>query len=443
MMFRIKLLIFVVFTFVLVFPGIKVSAEENKAAVIYDTYNEFGSEENKLNSLVQLILSTGSGVDIININSYSDASMDKYKTIFIMYNNSSVVPDNFVQKLLNSNGKIMWIGKNFNGILQTSKNIKYIPNLSFKDENYSSLRKSIYEFINNSSWKNKNVYLLIDKVYPFIDLNSFMDKVDFLHDQGISFICSIMPVYENENFDAMNRFCEVLRYAQSKGGKIILHSSILDGENISGKDVENKMGLAQQIYIKHGVYPLALDLADSFLYKEDYKGLVHSSNSIFVDKDKQIGILDLKKYSIDGFTTVIDKVDFNDEYMYKTSENNYNIALSFNSDLNLNTFKNEVNSTIDKKVYFSDVENLNAIIKLGGMELKSDNSNILLNNKSVGEENHVSKSSSKDQAKDKIIDMSNANGKIIKITIAVCFIFIIIVLISTRIDRRKFFNYRG
>lgn len=443
MMFKIKkvhLFTLGILILINVFFMVEVKAEENEAVVIYDTYNEFGSEENKLNCLVRLILSTGSGVDIINTNSYFQDSIDKYKVMFVMYNNASELPKDFIENLLKFKGKIVWIGKNFKSSLESKENISYVKNFSCKDERYSVLRKESYKFINEGEFKNKNTYLFIDKIYPFTDHREFIKKVDFLYDNGISFICSVMPVYENESIDDMKGFCQVLRYAQSKGGIIILHYPVLYDENLSGKDVKEKMSLAQQIYIKCGVYPLSLHIPEELLYKEDYKNLIHSTNSIFIENDKQIGILDLKKYSIGKFQTVIDKIDIKDEYRYNKPENIYNVAFSFNVDLDLNNFKSGVNKIINKGIYFSDVNYLDTTVKLGGVELRLNKSNILLNNKTVTGENFISKPSIEAKSKSKTIDIGGIYGGITKITIVICFIFTVIVLISIRIDRKKFFK---
>ncbi|WP_411682440.1 DUF2334 domain-containing protein [Clostridium thailandense] len=438
---KIQILILLISISIFAFNGIKVRAEENKVLIIYDSYKEFGLEENKLNLLVQTILGTGNGVDIVNIDSYSKESIDKYKFLFVLYNNSSELPDGFIQDLLRFKGRIVWIGKNFDKLLENKQNIKYISNFSSKDESYNVLRKDIYKVINDREWDKQSVYLLIDEVYPFVDLGEFIKKIDFLYDQGIPFICSVMPVYENQDFDAMKRFCEVLRYAQSKGGKIILHSSIMKGNDIPGKDVQDKMSLAQQIYIKYGVYPLAIDIPESLLYKEDYKELVHCGNNIFIEKDNNIGVIDFKKYSIDGFDKVIDKIDITNDYIYEPSQITYDAAFSFNSDLEFDSFKAGIKHIIDKRICFNDVESLNTTIKLGGIELRSENSNILLNNEVVNEQNSSSKASSQGNSGEiEAIDIGNANGRIIKITIGVCVVFFIIVLISRRIERKKFFK---
>lgn len=415
----------------------KTEASENKVLLVYDSYKEFGSEENKLNSLVHIILSTGNGVDIVNINSFDKKSIDKYETVFILYNNSSKVPGSLIKSLLEFRGKIIWVGRNFNLNLESYRNVKYIPYFSEKDSTYNTLSKYYYDIFNNKKVNGPKVYLLLDKVYPFIDIEAFVKKIDFLYDQGIPFVCSVMPVYENQDFDAMERFCKVLRYAQSKGGKIILHSSILKGNNIPGKDVQDKMSLAQQIYIKYGVYPLALDIPDSFFYKNDYKNLIHSSNDIFVENDKNIGVISFKKYSISGFDKVINKVYISDNYNYEPSQITCDTAFCFDSDLNLDSFKSQIRCAVGNGMYFNNSEYLNNVITLGGIKLSNKNFDKLLNNKLVDNKDSNSKVSEKNN---KTVDITNANNRIIKITIGVCILFVIIVLINRRIERRKFFR---
>ena len=64
---RVQFLIWVIVLIVLL-AG-KVKAQDNNVLIIYDSYNEFGYKENKLNSLVQSVLDAGEGVDIVNITS--------------------------------------------------------------------------------------------------------------------------------------------------------------------------------------------------------------------------------------------------------------------------------------------------------------------------------------------------------------------------------------
>lgn len=437
MMFKInKLQVIIVAVLLVLFSVVKVKADTNNIIILYDTYNEFASDENKLNSLIQAVLGTGEGVDIVNIKSYSKNMLDKYKYALVLCNNSSQIPSSIINDLLSFRGNIMWIGKSFNDSLRTLQNLQYVPNFSSAGISYADFRKKIYIFIKGNQWKENNVYILIDKVYPFINLSDFVKKIDFLYDQGIPFICSVMPVYENYNFDAMKNFCEVLRYAQDRGGKIILHSSVLYGDNIPGEDVKAKMDLAQKVYVNYGVYPAALDIPEGFLYKEDYKDLIYSSNNIFMEKDKNIGILDFKKYSMAPLYRIINKVDISSNYLYKDPKNVHNIAFVISSDLSLDDFKEKIKYMLDKGFYFSDAAYLDSTIKLGGVELKYVGSDVLLNDKPI--QNSVYKNTNK--AESKTVDISKLYSHIIQITVVVCIIFIVIVLMAIRIDIRKFFK---
>lgn len=268
----------------------------------------------------------------------------------------------------------------------------------------------IYRF-NSKNQGSGNVYMLIDKVYPFVDLNDFVEKVDFLHDNGISFICSVMPVYDNKDLDAMKRFCQVLRYAQSKGGRIIMHSSVIHGEDVSGKVVKVKMDSAEKIYVDYGVYPMALDMPQEFLTRVDYKELVNSSKYIFVEKYTKKGAVDT--------------------------------AFRVNVDLSLNDFKASINNMIQSGGYFSDVDYLNMDIDMGGLRLTNRGSYIFLNGKSVSEVNVPLKSKERSgtvKPHEKVVDITGANRNMIIITSGVCFVFIVIVIISRKIDVRKFFK---
>ncbi|MBV4419792.1 DUF2334 domain-containing protein [Clostridium tyrobutyricum] len=272
------------------------------------------------------------------------------------------------------------------------------------------LAGEIYRF-NSKNSGSGNVYMLIDKVYPFVDLNDFVEKVDFLHDNGISFICSVMPVYDNKDLDAMKRFCQVLRYAQSKGGRIIMHSSVIQGEDVSGKDLKVKMDSAEKIYVDYGVYPMALDVSQELFTRKDYRELVNSSKYIFVEKDVEKGSSDT--------------------------------AFRINVDLPLNDFKVSVNNMIQSGGHFRDVDYLNMDIDMGGLKLTNLGSYIFLNGKSVSEVNVPLKSkeiSGTVKPHEKVVDITGANRKMIVITSGVCLVFIVIVIISRRIDVRKFFK---
>ncbi|MCH3964839.1 MAG: DUF2334 domain-containing protein [Clostridium sp.] len=393
------------------------SSSKNSTAIIYDTYNEFGSEENRLNSLVRLILGSGSGIDILNSSSYFKGSASKYKILFILYNNFSKLPVSLVNDLLNFKGRIVWIGKNFDQLPLNKSNIKYISSLSSQNLNYNILKNDFYRLINNTYQENRNVYLLIDAVYPFTDLDVFAKKIDFLYSNGIPFICSVMPVYENQDMDAMKRFCGILEYVQNNGGKIILHFPVLYGENIPEDKIESKIRLAQKIYMDYGIQPIALDIPEGFLYRENSKALIHSTNTVFIHKDTDMGILDLDNYSISPFNLVIDKVDFNNKYIREQPDSIHNTALSLSSDMDYDNFKKQINDLLKDEFYFSSPEYLDIPAKYA--------------------KKHSNESKS---SPSRSIDISSGNMDIIKITLFICVFFVAIIIIGIKLDVKKFFR---
>ena len=50
--------------------------------------------------------------------------------------------------------------------------------------------------------KNPGLLIAINEVYPFSDLNKLMDLAETLNNKGIEYIVSVMPVYDNYEFEA-------------------------------------------------------------------------------------------------------------------------------------------------------------------------------------------------------------------------------------------------
>ena len=267
-----KLVIFTLL-FVFIFQKMECRAEGSEILILYDTYNEFGRLDNKLNSVVKAALSCNKSIQIKKIEENNIEDLDSYKAIIVLLNDSSII-NNYNAKLLKYKEKIIFIEGAFTD----------------SSSEYWKLKADIYEKITgNKPQYNKN-YILIDKVYPFLDLNAFIKKVDFLHEKGIPFIVSVMPVNDNSEFAAMEKFCEALRYAQSKGGRIVLHSFITYLYQVEGIEATNKMKQALSNYLKYGVYPIALDLPAGWFYKEDYKKLIQTTTTAVIEKDSELAV---------------------------------------------------------------------------------------------------------------------------------------------------------
>ncbi|MFR1374912.1 MAG: DUF2334 domain-containing protein [Eisenbergiella massiliensis] len=79
-----------------------------------------------------------------------------------------------------------------------------------------------------------NMYLAVDEVYPFSDLDRLCAVADRLYENGIPFIVRVMPVYENLDYPAFERYAQILRYVQARNGTVLLHPPVVreGGERI-------------------------------------------------------------------------------------------------------------------------------------------------------------------------------------------------------------------
>ena len=63
-------------------------------------------------------------------------------------------------------------------------------------------------------------YIVLNRVYPYQDPNQLLEIVNYLVEKREPFVVAVMPIYTNGTFPAMQKFCEILRYAQDNGGTV-------------------------------------------------------------------------------------------------------------------------------------------------------------------------------------------------------------------------------
>lgn len=137
-------------------------------------------------------------------------------------------------------------------------------------------------------------FVVIDSVYPFADPNKLLFTVRKLAEEKMNFVISVMPIYQNADFPAMQQFCEVLRFAQANGGAVILHAPIIQGD-LDEKTLQQKLTEAAQSYFENQVYPVALEIPRSWIYNEDLRATLGRYRTLFIYDDSAEGkCLDLK-----------------------------------------------------------------------------------------------------------------------------------------------------
>lgn len=70
------------------------------------------------------------------------------------------------------------------------------------------------------------MFVIIDEIYPFSDLSALKNTADMLYSAGVPFIARVMPVYNNLDYPAFERYADALRYVQSRNGTIVIHDFI-------------------------------------------------------------------------------------------------------------------------------------------------------------------------------------------------------------------------
>lgn len=129
----------------------------------------------------------------------------------------------------------------------------YAPNSQEKDSNYLLFAEMMRKFL---QIENKgSIYFAFNEIYPFSDLNMLCDAITLFHEKGFPFVLQIMPIYENYEQPSMQRFIEVLQYAQSKGGKIVSLAPI-ENEAIQKNEFLKQQKLKKWFdYLKsHGIF---------------------------------------------------------------------------------------------------------------------------------------------------------------------------------------------
>lgn len=127
-------------------------------------------------------------------------------------------------------------------------------------------------------------YIVLTDIYPFTDPERLLTYVQYLIDNNAAFVLDVMPLYEHANYPAYTQLCEVLRYAQSEGGAVILHAPVVQNGLESDELMENVTEAFTSL-TDQGVYPLALDVPESWILKPEAGDLLRSFRTLFITED--------------------------------------------------------------------------------------------------------------------------------------------------------------
>lgn len=166
--------------------------------------------------------------------------------------------------------------------------VRFVTITDFTGElSYAAMLKELATWL----WPYKNdpveyvQYVVLDAVDAFMPVEQLKEKVELLISQSLSFVISVMPVYQNTEYPAMQQFCEVLRYAQDNGGAVIMHAPIQQGTINDWEEFSEKMTAVTIAYSDYGVYPLGIEIPQSWIYKKDMLEWLKRYKTVFVYQD--------------------------------------------------------------------------------------------------------------------------------------------------------------
>lgn len=137
-------------------------------------------------------------------------------------------------------------------------------------------------------WPYKNAptayghYLVLDRLYPFDDPERLLTLIDMFEEENVPYTLCVMPLYANADYPSMKRFCEVLRYAQSRGAGIVMHVPQVTLQNLTAEDVQQNIANAYSAYSRYGVYPLAIEAPDVWLMSEKGQATLRGWRTVFL-----------------------------------------------------------------------------------------------------------------------------------------------------------------
>ncbi|HRX07837.1 MAG TPA: DUF2334 domain-containing protein, partial [Candidatus Limiplasma sp.] len=144
------------------------------------------------------------------------------------------------------------------------------------------------DMITRWTWPYQNaphqygVYMVLDSVYPFEDPELLLQVSELMEKQSVPYAIMVMPVYSNATYPAMKRFCETLRYLQSRGAAIVLRTPLVTIGRVETEELKQHIQLAYEAYTQYGVYPLALAAPEQYLYGEDGLEVIGGARTVLL-----------------------------------------------------------------------------------------------------------------------------------------------------------------
>jgi len=290
-------------------------------------------------------------------------------------------------------------------------------------------------------------YIVLNEVYPFQEPEKLMEIVDLMVDMQVPFVISVMPVYVNGEYPAMQRFCEILRYAQDNGGTIIIHCPINQKNEIDAELIDEYITMAIQYYINQGVYPMALQVPSVWMYDESAIEVLSHFGTIFTTNEED----ELVEFPEDAHTNNIYAdghqwvgatvaLDYSGVSYTKTYSTAVYIGMEEDSDI----IRDKINACRNSFVPLKSLWDIEHDFWTEKDQMSYENRIIMLNGERKEKTYHATEYADEYDYHRNILkkfskDLAEENRKLVIAVIMVSCIFLIFLLIARYNNKRRFF----
>lgn len=431
---------------IIIIPSIKSMATtiNPKILIVYDSNSVYGEGENILAQVNRIATESNIPVNLRKVNFTQERNiknLDEYSNIIILNCNDQIFNAELLKELNAEADKILYISN----IQNNGLNYKKVISIPEKAMSYITFRNEVLNSIEGRKI-SEDRYLVINNVTPFINLNDLVDKIKYLNSQGIPFIINAIPVFENPTFKAMQNFTEALRYAQASGGYIILSCPYINQGNATAQEIFKAMEEGYKNYVNYLVYPIGISMPNYLLYNSELKKDLEKSNTVFIE-NSTVATGGITDYDNPVFKNVIQEIPYKDAISNDINSMVGSMGISIDDSVDLETFKTDVQNLINGGIVFSTPRNLNSEIEINGNKVQCRADGVYLNGKYVQQNTYISnkelfktESSSGTTTNNDDIDISKISDKLLIFGAVACILFIIITILSKRIDRKKYFR---
>ncbi|MFA9378049.1 MAG: DUF2334 domain-containing protein [Lachnotalea sp.] len=290
-------------------------------------------------------------------------------------------------------------------------------------------------------------YIVLDRVYPFQDTEKLLRIVTYLVNKKEPFVISVMPIYNNGSYPTMQRFCEVLRYAQANGGTIILHSPINQMPNFDVDLLNDYITTAVEIYMDQGVYPMGIQVPHNWMFNTDTIDVMSHFSTVLVSAEDDSLIQSTQDTYTnlvykDGHQWIAPAITLDDDGISYLKTNSF--AVKFNIIDDLDTIKEKINACITSFVPLKNLWDIEHSFWTLEDVMSYQNQIILINGKRVENsfvptvyDDNYNYNRNRLQRYSK--DLSQVNKKLLVAVITISLVFVWFILAARHRNKQTFF----